>query len=52
MERKNNLLSFKTFKFKSTSGSKYAREKSDYKGTGELMKSNVLEKLLFKLFNF
>lgn len=52
MERQNNLLSFEAFKFKSTSGSKYTTEKLDYKGTGELIKSNVLEKLLFKIFNF
>lgn len=46
------ILSFKAFKFKSTSGSRYTTEKLDYKGTGELRKSNVLEILLFKLFNF
>lgn len=52
MKRQNNLLSFKAFKFKLTSGSKYTTEKLDYKGTGELIKSHILEKLLFKLFNF
>lgn len=52
MKRQNKLLSFNAFKYKSTSGSKYTTEKLDHKGTGELIKSNVLEKLLFKLFNF
>lgn len=52
MKRENKLLTFNAFKFKATSGSKYTTEKLDYEGTGELIKSNVLEKLLFKLFNF
>lgn len=52
MERQNNLLSFKAFKSKSTSGRKYTTEKLNYKGTEGLIKSNALEKLLFKLFSF
>lgn len=37
MKRQNKFLSFNAFKFKSTSGSKYTREKLDHKGTGELI---------------